>query len=174
MGDLTKFKSMLDDLSKLITDLREITSSLADIRHQREIFVAKEIAQRTDIEDLDVIEEALSQEDPTLSSAASERRTALTQTAFISWSLPGSSADGYEDDDMRTHADCDPDAQSSDMSDTSSDKANEVQPDTEEKPLEISVTYGHQNKLSEIQKTDVKGIARKFLLIQADMESISS
>ena len=166
--DLAKFKSMLDDLSKLITDLREITSSLAEIRRQREVFVAEEIARREDIEDLEIIEEALSQEDPTLSSAASERRTVLTQTAVTIRSLPGPSADRHEADDMHTHADSDPSAQLPDLTDISADKANEVQLKDEERPLEILTKYGHQNNLSEIQKNDLMGIARFCPLLEAD------
>ena len=163
--DLAKFKSMLDDLSKLITDLREITSSLADIRRQREVFVGEEIAQRTEIEELEIIEEALSHDDPTLSSAASERRTALTQTAFTIRSLPGPSMDRHEDDDMHTHADSDPDAQFGDVNEASNGNDNEVQLEDDEKPQEVSGMYGHQNNLSEIQKEDVISIARS-----ADME----
>ncbi|CAF9933683.1 MAG: hypothetical protein HETSPECPRED_008743 [Heterodermia speciosa] len=166
--DLAKFKSMLDDLGRLITDLRDITSSLADVKHQREVFVTEVVDQLTDIEDLEVIEEALSQEDPTLSSAASERRTVLTQTAFTVRSLAGPSAHRYEDDDMHTHADLDPGAQLSDLTDTSSDELNEVQLEDEETPCEISAKYGHQNNLSEIQRIDLMGLARFCPLFEAD------
>ncbi|KAL8790022.1 MAG: hypothetical protein Q9195_006571 [Heterodermia aff. obscurata] len=166
--DLAKFRSMLDDLSKLITDLREITSSLADVKRQREIFVAEEIARREDIEDLEIIEEALSQEDPTLSSAASERRTVLTQTAFTLRSHASPSTNRDEGDDMHTHADSDPDAHMLDLDDASSNWLGEVRHEDREKSFEISAKYGHQNNLSEIQKTDLTGIAQIYPLLTAD------
>ena len=169
--DLTKFKSMLDDLSKLVTDLREITSSLADIKRQREVFVAEEIAQRMDIDDLEVIEEALSQEDPTLSSAASERRTVLTQIAFTTRSLLSSSANRDEGDDMHTHADSDADAQVLDVNDSSGDRSDEVRLEDREKTFEISAKYGHQNNLSDIQKTDLTDITQIYSLRGADSNS---
>ena len=171
--DLAKFRGMLDDLSRLITDLREITSSLADIKRQREVFFAEEIAQRTDMEDLEVIEEALSQEDPTLSSAASERRTILTQTAFTNLSELNPFKNRDEDDDMHTHADSDPGAQFSDVNDTSTDHKTDVQFDDDEKSLEISAMYGHQNNLSEIQKNDEIAIARSYPFWRADSSRLA-
>ena len=168
--DLAKFKSMLDDLSKLITDLREITSSLADIERQREVFVAEQIARREDVEDLEIIEEALSQEDPTLSSAASDRRTVLTQTAFTNRSPTNPPTSRDESDDMQTRADSDPGAQMLDMSDVSSDRPIEVWREEQEESFEVSAKYGCQNNLSEIQKTDLMGIARIYPLLTADSE----
>ena len=166
--DLTKFKTMLDDLSKLITDLRDITSSVAEIKRQNGVFVAEEIATRDDIDDLGIIEEALSQENPALSSAASERRTVLTQTAFTARSLLDSSANRDEDDDMHTHADSDADAQMFEVNEASSDRPDEVEPEDREKTFEISAKYGHQNNLSEIQKADLTGITRIYPILRAD------
>ena len=37
--DCNKFRSMLNDLSELISELREITSSVADIQRQRKVFM---------------------------------------------------------------------------------------------------------------------------------------
>ena len=161
---------MLDDLSKLISDLREITSSVADIKRQNGVLVAEEIATRDDIDDLEIIEEALSQENPALSSAASERRTVLTQTAFTTRSLLNLSTNRDEDDDMNTHADSDADARALEVNEASSDRP-EVELEDGEKIFEISAKYGHQNNLSEIQKTDLTGIARIYPILRADPNS---
>ena len=157
--DLAKFKSMLDDLSNLIRDLREITSSLADIQRQREIFT-EEISQCGDIEDLEIMEEALSEEDPALSSAASERLAILTGAPMTIRSISNPKEFQDQDDDMQTHADSDADAQSMLGNDGLSDHIFLAEAKTkEEKSLEILAEYGHQNNLDEIQKNDLIGLA---------------
>lgn len=156
--DFSRFKNMLDDLSHLIYELREITSSIADIRRQREVFI-DEIAQCTDMEDLEIIEEALSEEDSALSAAASDRRTALTDTAMTVRSFPKSVIPRGIDDDMQTQADTDPDAQSMSLdSDTTKTSVIDDPFDDGEGSLEVFVEYGHQNNLSEIQKQDMERI----------------
>ena len=149
--DRVKFQSMVDELSTLVRELREITSSVADINHQREFFTQK-IAEYTDIEELEIIEEALSEEDPALSSAASERRIALTEAAMTLVS---------DRDDMMTHADTDMDAHSSPTQgkDRHSMTATETWINEYGKPQEVqsqdvSTAYGHQNNLSKIQGKD--------------------
>ncbi|KAL8788415.1 MAG: hypothetical protein Q9195_007294 [Heterodermia aff. obscurata] len=155
--DFAKFKIMLDDLSTLITELREITASVADIRRQREYFV-EELSHCNDTESLQIIEEALSTEDPALSYAASERRSALTEAAMTarSFSFSAGTRDGGDDhhDEMETQADSDPDAQSLLLDIPTADTVDSATLADGEKPFEISVKYGHQNNLSDIQRID--------------------
>ena len=160
--DFAKFKTMLDDLSILITELKEITASIADIRRQREYFV-EGLSQCTDTEDLQIIEEALSTEDSALSYAASERRAALTEAAMTIQSFPFSNgtqnSDDNDQDEMKTQADSDPDVQSSLMNnDSAAGAAISTSSEDGEKHLDISVMYGHQNNLSDIQKEDLNAV----------------
>ncbi|KAI4136564.1 MAG: hypothetical protein LQ341_005549 [Variospora aurantia] len=151
--DLAKFKNMLDDLSKLITELRDITSTIADLRRQRDIFV-NEMAECTDVDDMEIIEEALSAEDPALSTAASERRLALTEAAMTVRSFPISHLDHAVEEDMETHADSDDDNLSLVAHDTASTTGEMNWPNDEQNSLEILTEYGHQNNLIESQKKD--------------------
>ncbi|KAL9011043.1 MAG: hypothetical protein Q9173_004079 [Seirophora scorigena] len=94
---------MLDDLSKLIIELRETTSSIAGLRRQRKIFV-NGVVERTDVDDLETIEEAHSSEGPAVSSAISERRITLTEAAKPVWSFPFSRLNQTMDEDIGNHA----------------------------------------------------------------------
>ena len=143
--DQAKFKTMLDDLSTLLQQLRDITSAVADVQRQRNRF-AEEIESCDAIEDLEIIEEALSDEDPVLSSAASERRTALTEAALtFKDDEPGQD----NDSDIVTHADLDPTAQ--ELWDASESLETEY---AFEESSSIVTIYGHQNNLSKIQESD--------------------
>lgn len=172
MRDLKKFESMLDNLSKLIAELREITSSIADLERQRKVFMDK-ISQCTDIDELEIVEEALSAEDPVLSSAASERRTALTEAAGTVRSMPMPGADMVQDEDMETHADSDTEAQAATKHGALSESHGESIFEDEQTPLEISKLYGHQNNLGEIQEKDQKQIRKLLDGITAGYSSIT-
>ena len=150
--DQAKFKAMLDDLSTLLQELREITSAIADIQRQRNRF-AEEIDDCELIEDLEIIEEALSEEDPVLSSVASERRMALTEAAMSvrndkRWHDDGS--------DLITHADLDATAQRlSDEFDSSLPPEDYYEPHSS-----VVNIYGYQNNLTVTQANDEVSISR--------------
>lgn len=157
MRDLKKFESMLDSLSKLISELRDLTLSIADLQRQREVFM-DQISQCTDVDELEIVEEALSAEDPVLSSAASERRIALTEAAVTVRSIPISGSDIVKDEDMDTHADSDLDAQAAVTHAALGDLQGEIEFEDQQIPLEITKLYGHQNNLSKIQEEDEQQI----------------
>lgn len=146
--DQSKFKIMLDDLSALLQQLREITSAIADIERQRDCFVEK-INSCTGIEDLEIIEEALSEEDPAFSNAASERRMALTEAAIT---IQDDELRHHDDDDMVTHADSDPAAQALVDLNKLPPTHGELQEYQLEKTFSGVTATGHLNNLAMIQQ----------------------
>ena len=164
-----KFKNMLEDLKELITELREITSSIADLEKQREVFV-REINECTTTDKLEILEEALIEEDPSLSDAASQRIAALTDAAVSLRSFTGKAGvreNGFAADDMETEADLGPDAQSPLY--ISQHGLNEVflakssEPSSRTSPRKLDeclkgVVYGHQNNLEITQQDDGRRI----------------
>ena len=149
--DQTKFKTMLDDLSTLLQQLREITSAIADIKQQRDRFVEK-VDSCDEIEDLEIIEEALSEEHPALSGAASERRMALTEAAMT---IQDGSLRQHDNDDVVTHADSNPAAQASLDPNESPRENGELLNYQSEEPFSVVGAYGHQNNLDEIQQKNL-------------------
>ena len=132
-------------------ELKETTSSIANISRQRDFF-AREITRSDEIDDLDIIEEALSAEDSTLSNAASERRMVLTEAAMTA------RLSQEDKDDMATHADTDLDVRSllvqEDVPHNSG--AGELPLAEGKESRSVVMQYGHQNNLSAIQERDDK------------------
>ena len=157
--DQNKFKIMLDDLSTLLQQLREITSAIADIDRQRDRFV-EEINSQNGIEGLEILEEALSEEDPALSSAASERRMALTEAAMT---IQDDELRQDDNDDLITHADSDPTAQALYDLNESPQTNDELQDYQLEEVCPVAADTGHQNNLAKIQQknlTQLSGLAK--------------
>jgi hypothetical protein len=76
--DRKRFTALITDLKDLIDQLRDVTSSIADLGRQRQVLVA-EISSMSDTHSLDVLEEALRDDDPELSEVASQRIVQLTE-----------------------------------------------------------------------------------------------
>jgi hypothetical protein len=76
--DKNRFTTLVTDLKDLIDQLRDVTSSIADLEKQRQI-IAAEISSLSDSHSLDVLEEALREDDPGLSEVASQRIVQLTE-----------------------------------------------------------------------------------------------
>ncbi len=81
--DKKKFTVLLDDMKELIQQLRDITQAAADLQSQRRAFMA-EVSIISDIETLEVLEEASVEEDPELSEVASQRILQLTEGSVAS------------------------------------------------------------------------------------------
>lgn len=150
-----KFKGMLDDLSKLIRELRKITSSIADLRRQREIFVDQMFAC-TDVDELEIIEDALSAEESALSNPASKLRIALTETATTVrlFLFPFSRLYLTVVEDMETHAGSDDDAESVEGHGADSSDGESTLLQDNQISLAKLTDHDHQNNLSESQKED--------------------
>lgn len=153
--DQNKFKIMLDDLSTLLQQLRKITSAIADIERQRDRFV-EEINSHNRIEDLEIIEEALSEEDPAFSSTASERRVALTEAAMT---IQDDGRRQDENDDIMTHADSDPAAQAIFDLNESPQTNGEPQDYRLEEAFPVGADTGNQNNLAKIQQENLRQIS---------------
>ncbi|OIW33157.1 hypothetical protein CONLIGDRAFT_163383 [Coniochaeta ligniaria NRRL 30616] len=78
--DKNKFTALIVDLKDLIHQLRDVTSSIADFERQRQVLAA-EISSLSDSHSLEVLEEALLEDDPEMSEVASQRIVQLTEEA---------------------------------------------------------------------------------------------
>lgn len=80
--DKNKFTTLVSDLKDLIDQLRDVTSSVADLERQRQMLAA-EISSISDCHSLEVLEEALREDEPELSDVASQRIVQLTEGSAL-------------------------------------------------------------------------------------------
>ncbi|KAF2182127.1 hypothetical protein K469DRAFT_752233 [Zopfia rhizophila CBS 207.26] len=76
--DKKKFSVLLEDLKDLIQQLRDITQAAADLDCQRRALMA-EVSAISDVQSLEILEEATMDDDPELSEVASQRILQLTE-----------------------------------------------------------------------------------------------
>lgn len=159
--DRAKFGNLLADLKDLIDQLRDITASVTDLDKQRNVFVGK-ISSISEVHSLELLEEALKDDDPELSDVASQRIIQLTDgSARVTMDLDGSSQSAYVTA---------PSMGSWDVGDILPNLDHSLNtallPDMPDIDLEGSVSsqntfmYGYQNNLGNIQQQNIIKIQR--------------
>jgi hypothetical protein len=169
--DKNKFSALINDLKDLINQLRDITSSVADLERQRKVF-ANEISSTSDVSSLELLEEALKEEEPELSEVASQRIVQLTngslcettdlealasESAYVTapsiWSYTGISGEDYHPEVEFTEGG---------ITALSPNEVSFGQPPSKTD----DIIYGYQNNLKAVQQKDREKIARARGLVR--------
>lgn len=171
--DKNKFTALVAELKDLIDQLRDVTSSIADLERQRQM-LAIEISSQSDLHSLEVLEEALLEDDPELSEVASQRIVQLTEAGTNAEYLLVQSESRYVTaslgiqqygicDDVISVEDSDhgPEMAVSDHETQSSDQQSLQPLDSLEPPVgePPDLVYGQQNNLKTIHDRNKEALS---------------
>ena len=147
--DKDKFGAMVTDLKDLIDQLRDLTASVADLERQRRTFI-EEVSSVSDVSTLELLEEALKEDDEEASDIASQRILQLTNGSVCETMDRMT----LESDSTYVTAPSQPACEAGIQDNLSTDAVEGDLWDRETDHLHTDIVDGYQNNLMTIQFTD--------------------